>query len=78
MYRVQSITNDRWEIADSQDRLVFVGTKRQAEEWLDYQDNAVPQPAHRGAWARALFQSLRRFVGRLAGSCQPTTRQRLS
>jgi len=63
---------------DSQDRLVFVGTKQQAEDWLDYQDNAAPHSANRGAWARGLFQSLHRFVGRLAGSCQTTARQRLS
>jgi hypothetical protein len=32
MYRVQSITHDRWEIVDDKNRLVFVGTKQGVED----------------------------------------------
>jgi hypothetical protein len=40
MYRVRDIQRDQWMIVDDRDQTVFVGTKRQAEDWLDYQENA--------------------------------------
>jgi hypothetical protein len=75
MYRVQLTTDDRWEIVDSKDRLVFVGTKQEAENWLDYQDNALPRAAVRGARVHALFQALRRVICRFSGCCRSAPRQ---
>ncbi len=75
MYRVQSITGDRWEIVDSNDRTVFVGTRQQAEDWLDFRENAQRAAQHR-PWFRTLLASLRRFACRLTGGCQSETHPR--
>jgi hypothetical protein len=65
MYRVQSITEDRWEIVDSNERLVFAGTKRQAKEWLDLQENLRRRPVGWGAWTQSVLQALSRPISRL-------------
>jgi hypothetical protein len=77
MYRVQLTADDRWEIVDSQDRLVFVGTKQEAEDWLDYRDNALPRTVSGGAWLHAFFQALRRLLCRFSGGCRTRARERL-
>jgi hypothetical protein len=46
MYRVQYKNREQWRIVDGRDQTVFVGTKRQAEDWLDYQENAQPRPSN--------------------------------
>jgi hypothetical protein len=74
MYRVQSITGERWEIVDSNDRTVFVGTKSQAEDWLDFQENARRLTQQR-PWFRTLLSSLRRFACRVTGGCQAGARR---
>jgi hypothetical protein len=43
MYRVKDVSGDQWNIVDSADVTVFVGTKQQAEDWLDFQENARRQ-----------------------------------
>jgi hypothetical protein len=77
MHRVQLTADDRWEIVDSQDRLVFVGTKREAEDWLDYRDNALPRTVRGGAWFHAFFRALRRVFCRFSGCCRTRARERL-
>jgi hypothetical protein len=32
-------SGDAWTIIDARDQVVFTGTKRDCEDWLDYQDN---------------------------------------
>jgi hypothetical protein len=54
-FRVHSASGDQWTIIDERDQVVFVGTKRQCEDWLDCHENAQPRPSFLKAWIRALF-----------------------
>jgi hypothetical protein len=58
-YRVHSVHGDQWTIIDDRDQVVFVGTMRQCEDWLDCHDNSQPRPSFVKAWIRALFGSWR-------------------
>ncbi len=41
MYHVHSTgVDDDWRIVDDKQTLLFVGTKQQSEDWLDFQENA--------------------------------------
>ena len=42
-YGVRDLEFGQWQIVDGRGQTVFVGTKRQAEDWLDYQENAQRQ-----------------------------------
>lgn len=65
MYRVSCIDGDRWRILDAGNRLVFVGTRQQGEDWLDFQENARPRPSAFKAQLRGLVEAWVRPLGRL-------------
>jgi hypothetical protein len=70
MYRIEFVSvGKRWMVVDGDDRVAFIGTMQQAEDWLDSQENLNRRPFHAGAWFRGLFQSWTRPVDRLAGAC---------
>ena len=48
MFRVEPTEGDHWKIVDQNDNTVFVGTMREAEEWLDCRDNLYRRPATAG------------------------------
>ncbi len=60
MYSIQSINGNRWQIVDGANRLVFVGNKQQAEEWLDWQENAIPGPSALSLWIQGIVESTAR------------------
>jgi hypothetical protein len=74
MFRVEPTQGDQWRIVDENDNTVFVGTMREAEEWLDCRDNAFRQTATAGGWLRNSVNSVKRFFARLsaARAARPT------
>lgn len=60
MYRIQPVTGDQWTIVDERDESVFVGTLKQCEDWLDFQENASGRSQTRGGWWEWLRQFFRR------------------
>jgi hypothetical protein len=69
MYRVEFKTDDRWMIFDGKNDAVFVGTKRQVEDWLDHQENVRLRPSVSGAWFRGLLHAFVWPFRRLSGCC---------
>jgi hypothetical protein len=45
MYSVEQLSDTEWCIVDEQQRTVFTGTWRAAEDWLDFQENMSRQAA---------------------------------
>jgi hypothetical protein len=45
MYSVNPCSETQWSIVDGNQRTVFIGTRRQAEDWLDFQENMARQAA---------------------------------
>jgi hypothetical protein len=69
MYRMEYVNDgNKWMIVDVQDRVVFIGSMQQAEDWLDSQENLNRRPSQAGAWVRRVFQGWTRPVGRAIGS----------
>ena len=66
MFRVEPTEGDHWKIVDQNDNTVFVGTMREAEEWLDCRDNLYRRPATAGGWFRNSVKSVKRFFARLS------------
>ena len=64
MYRVSCISGGRWRIVDGSDRLVFVGTQLQGEDWLDRQENLRPRPSALSGFLREIGEALVRPLGR--------------
>jgi hypothetical protein len=54
-FRVDSVSGDQWTIINERDQVMFVGTKRQCEDWLDCHENAQPRQSFVNAWISALF-----------------------
>jgi hypothetical protein len=74
MYRIECADGDQWKILDESHSLVFVGTKRQAEDWLDHRENIQRQPSPRisvGAVIEPALEVLRRLVGRSPVASKP-------
>lgn len=70
MYRIETVSDgNRWMVIDAQDRVVFVGTMQQAEDWLDCDENVNRGPGKLGAWAHRTIEAWGRPVDRLAGAC---------
>ena len=69
IYRVESHADDLWMIFDGKNELVFVGTKQQVEDWLDYQDNLCGRPVVRHAWLSNLRQAFGSPIRRLFECC---------
>jgi hypothetical protein len=69
MYRIECVSGgDRWMVVDVKDRVVFIGTMQQTEDWLDSQENLNRGPSRAGAWFRRVFQAWTRPVDRAIGS----------
>ncbi len=64
MFHVERIAGDQWKVIDEDCRTVFIGTMRQAEDWLDCQENARRQPVPTGVWLRNLVVAWRRILAR--------------
>jgi len=70
MYRIEYVSSsNRWMVVDGNDRVVFIGTMQQAEDWLDSRENLNRRPFDVGVWFRGVIQSWVRPVDRLAGTC---------
>ena len=65
MYRVSCINGSRWRIVDASDRLVFVGTQLQGEDWLDRQENLLLRPSPLSDYLLGLVEAWVRPLGRL-------------
>jgi hypothetical protein len=63
MYRIASAAGSQWAIVDETDRVWFVGTPRECEDWLDLQENLQRQQQKRAHWRR-FISSLMRFFRR--------------
>jgi hypothetical protein len=63
---------------DGSNRLVFVGDKHQAEDWLDWQENAQARPSAIGLWWRGLVESTARPLVHIWRRSQPHSAQRVS
>jgi hypothetical protein len=76
MFRVEPAQGDQWRIIDEKDQVVFVGTVQQAEDWLDFHENAQRHAAPAGAWLRNFFDALRRVFENLSSArrSQPGSR----
>jgi hypothetical protein len=69
MYRIEYVNDgNRWMIVDVKDRVVFIGTMQQAEDWLDSQENLNRRPSQVGAWLRRVFRGWTRPVDRAVGT----------
>ena len=44
VFRVEFVSGDQWKVIDEGDETLFVGTKSQVEDWLDFQENQRAQP----------------------------------
>ncbi len=64
MYRISCINGGRWRIVDASDRLVFVGTQLQGEDWLDRQENRRPRPSALSGYLREVVEACVRPLGR--------------
>lgn len=58
MFRVDAIPGGQWKVVEDGDKVVFVGTKNDAEVWLDLQENLQPRPHRAGAWLTRLVRTL--------------------
>jgi hypothetical protein len=65
MYRVSCINGGRWRIVDASNRLVFVGTQLQGEDWLDRQENLRLRPSVLSGYLLEIVEALVRPLGRL-------------
>jgi hypothetical protein len=68
MYRVLCIRGGRWRIVDASDRLVFVGTQLQGEDWLDRQENLRRRPSALSGFLWEVVEAWVRPLGRLVGT----------
>lgn len=66
MYSIQCVKADQWQVMDERDQAVFVGSKRQVEDWLDHQENLRSQSTPRVS-VESLARSLRKLIDRVAG-----------
>jgi len=58
MYRIRSICADQWTIVNESDRVVFTGTMRQCEDWLDYAENHEAKERYAPGWFQRLCELL--------------------
>ena len=74
MYSIQYLEVDRWQVLDEDHHAVFVGNKRQVEDWLDREENlrrrSSPKLSVQSA-VRSLHQMIHRLAGRLARHTKP-------
>jgi hypothetical protein len=78
MHKIQSIEGNRWRIVDGSNRLVFVGDRAQAEDWLDWQENAEPHPSAFAIWLHGLVEFTARPLAHLWHRSKPRHAQRVS
>jgi hypothetical protein len=74
VYSVKYINGTQWHIVDRNQETVFIGTKQQAEDWLDFKENAQRQSATSTFSLRRAAQAIllpsRRFVSGLSHGIQ--------
>lgn len=78
MYRISDASGSQWAVVDETDRVWFVGTPRECEDWLDLQENLKRQNQPRPAsqWRRAWGALVRLFRRDPASTIVgPVTRQ---
>ncbi|MGE5191559.1 MAG: hypothetical protein ACM3U2_03600 [Deltaproteobacteria bacterium] len=69
---VEYVSGDQWKVIDDNKKVVFVGSLRQTEDWLDFQENIQRQLEPTGVWLRNLVDALRRLLARpIAGRLPP-------
>ena len=68
MYFVKYIEGS-WQIVDSNEQTLFIGTKQQVEEWLDCQENAVQRPSLSAVSGSRSLLALLTKAGRYFLSC---------
>ena len=66
MYSIQYVKADQWQVMDESDQAVFVGNKRQVEDWLDHEENLRRQLTPQVS-VDSLARSLRQLIDRVAG-----------
>jgi len=70
MYLIEYVEAFRWKVLDENHQAVFVGTKRQVEDWLDRQENLLRQRSPRLSVERLMY-SLRQAMHRLTSRLSP-------
>jgi hypothetical protein len=61
MYHIRPYSADRWLIVDEENDALLVGTLRECEDWLDFQENqesrqlAAAQGTHGSGWLHWLW-----------------------
>jgi hypothetical protein len=78
MFGVEYVFDDQWKIIDENDKVVFVGTIRQAEDWLDFRENAKRQTVSIGVWLRNRVATVRRLLARPFADRPPQPGSRLT
>lgn len=63
MYRIQQTTDGQWTIVDERDEVALVGTLRECEDWLDFQENAERLSAGHPGWWRGIVRGMLGLVG---------------
>jgi hypothetical protein len=58
LYRVGPVAGDRWTIVDEDGGIMFAGTKRQCEDWLDWRENSRARTGILSAFWRMLFRRI--------------------
>ncbi len=66
MYHIEYAADDRWKVLDQSGQAIFVGTRRQIEDWLDFQENIVRHPSPRTS-QRERVRALVSWLGHIAG-----------
>jgi len=64
MFRVEITQGDQWKIVVDNASTVFIGTMREAEDWLDSHENVQRQPATAGGWFLSVVDLCRRLAAR--------------
>ena len=70
MFRVEPTQEDQWKVVDENDKVAFIGTMREAEEWLDFQDNAPRAAAPASNWLRNAVNALHQPLAKLIAICR--------
>jgi hypothetical protein len=65
MYFLKYVNGTQWHIVDSGQQTVFIGTKQQAEDWLDFQENARREAARSPKSFGGIARGIMRLPGRV-------------
>lgn len=62
MYRIQQAAEEQWTIVDERDEVVFTGTLRGCEDWLDFQENAERRSTGNPGFWRGFLRGMRALL----------------